>query len=75
MATITNATRAWQSVTLATDEIWQVRDGSVQIDTDANEATRLGILMGLNDSIALPSGTVFYRLGGGSSAIVARVAV
>lgn len=75
MAQITNATRAWQSVTLATSEIWQVRDGEVYVDTDANEATRLGIIMNFKDSIALPPGTVFYRLGEGTSAIIARVAV
>lgn len=75
MAMITNATRDWQSVTLATNEIWQVRDGEIEVDTDPVEAQRLGILMSLKDSISLPAGTVYYRLAQGVRAVVSRMAV
>lgn len=75
MANITNATRDWQSVTLATAELWQVRDGEIEIDTDVNAAARIGLLLKVNDSIELPATTVYYRLGAGFSAIIARMAI
>ena len=76
MASITNATGSWQSVTLSADEVWQVHVGSVFLDTDATEGTRLGLRLFANDSVQLSSGlTVYYRLASGTSAIVARVPV
>jgi hypothetical protein len=76
MAVITNATGAWASVTLSSNEVWQVRSGNVEVDTEATEADRMGILLTLNDSIQLTSGaTVYYRLAQGSAAVIARVAV
>lgn len=74
---ITNATAAWQSVTTASEEIWQVHNGAVLIDTDATEADRAGILLTpFKDTIQFADATtVYYRLASGSSAVIARVAV
>lgn len=72
---ITNASATWQSVTTAADEIWQVRDGGILVDTDATEGDRLGILVGQGESIPFYSGrTVYYKLAHGTSALIARVA-
>lgn len=73
---ITDATGSWASVTLAADEVWQVHQGAVLVDTDATEANRLGIRLFKDDSIQFSNGTtVYYRLAAGTSAIIARVAV
>ena len=74
MANITNATTAWQNVTIAADEIWQVRDGTVDIETDA--ANQLGLLLRAGDAVRISAGkTVYYRLTQGGTALIARVAV
>jgi hypothetical protein len=73
---ITDATGAWDSVVLAADEVWQVHEGAVFVDTEATEADRLGIRLFQDDSIQFSNGTtVYYRLAAGTSAIIARVAV
>jgi hypothetical protein len=73
---IIDATAAWDSVTLSADEIWQVHDGVVLVDTDATEADRAGIRLFQDDSIQFTDGTtVYYRLASGTSAIIARVAI
>ena len=74
MANITNATAAWQSVTIAADEIWQCREGAVDLDTDA--ANQLGLRLRQDDAVRLSAGkTVYYRLSSGRRAVIARVAV
>ena len=56
------ATKVWQSVTLARDEIWEGRGARVQIDTEAVEANRGGISLYSGQSVQLKSGlTVYYR--------------
>ena len=76
MAKITNATGSWQSVTLAADEIWQVREGSVEIDTDATQAARGGLLLQHLQSVNISSGkTVYYKLASGTSAVISRNAL
>jgi len=78
MAKVTDASNtAWSAGTvLAADEVWQVHDGSVLLDTDPVEANRLGIRLNPGDSLRIASGkTVYYRLAYGTSAIIARVAV
>ena len=79
---ITNAHKeTWNSVTTTRDEVWQMHDGMVVVDTDATEGDRLGIILEApsprRDSITFGAGvTVYYKLYGGvSSALIARVAV
>lgn len=74
MAKISNATAAWQSVTLTNEEVWYVHSGSVALDTEAVEADRLGVICGPMDWMIFSAGkTVYYRLANGSSALIARV--
>lgn len=74
MANISNVTASWQSVTITADEIWQVRDGAVCVDTDA--ANQLGLLLRSGEAVRISAGkTVYYKLNQGSSALIARVAV
>lgn len=73
---ITNATGTWQSVTTAADEIWQVREGSVEIDVDATEGDRGGLLLQHLQSVTVTSGkTVYYKLASGTSAVISRNAL
>ena len=88
---ITNANSTWQSVTTTRDEVWQIHDGSVRVDTDSNSSERLGLILRAvspeeppplfspvheNDSVAFGAGvTVYYTLHGSNSAVIARVAV
>jgi hypothetical protein len=75
---ITDAAPAWNAsgVTLSSDEVWQVHDGHVVIDTDSTEANRLGIRLNPGDSLRISSGlTVYYRTASGTTALIARVAV
>jgi hypothetical protein len=73
---ITNASAAWSAGTvLADNETWQVHDGAVLLDTDANEAERLGIRLLGGDSMDFSAGrTVYYQLASGTTALIARVA-
>lgn len=76
MAKITNVTNAWQSVTLSANEIWQVHEGAVLLDTDASEPDRLGLLVERGEGVLISSGlTVYYKLANRTSALIARVAV
>lgn len=74
MALITNATTTWSApVTLATDEIWQARAGSVYITTTASPAVDDGIALALRDGLKLPAGAeVRYRKDGTTLAVIAR---
>lgn len=75
---ITDAAATWNAsgVTLSADEVWQVHQGWVLIDTDATVANRLGIRLAENESLRIASGkTVYYKLASGTSALIARVAV
>ena len=76
MARIVDADNTWRSVTLTADEVWQVREGSVLLSTDATEAQREGFLLAHLEAMRFSNGrTVFYRLASGTSARIARDAV
>lgn len=72
---VTNATASWSAgTTLTADEVWQVIDGTVFLETDATN--RSGHRLARNQSLRVASGkTVYYRLASGTSAIIHRVAV
>lgn len=64
-------TTAWQSRTLAANELWQCWDGVLQVDTESVEANRLGVRLFGGDSqncaVTFASGaTVYYRTVHGS---------
>lgn len=77
MALITNATTIWSDpVTLATDEIWQARDGSVFVTTTTIPAPNDGIALSLRDGLRLSAGTVLrYRKEGTTAALIVREAL
>lgn len=77
MALITNATTIWSDpVTLASDEIWQARDGSVFLTTTTAPATDDGIALSLREGIRLPAGTQLrYRKEGPAEALIVREAI
>lgn len=55
--------KTWGSVTLASDELWQVSSpvgGTVIVDTEAVEADRVGIILENKSTIQFSSGTVVY---------------
>lgn len=72
---ITDAAATWSAGSLlSADEVWQVMDGQVFLDTDATN--RSGIRLSPGDSLRVASGkTVYYRLASGTTAIIHRVAI
>lgn len=77
MALISNAGSAWSSpVTLATDEIWQTRFGSVFVTTnDAPEADD-GLALQQGQAIQLRAGLqIRYRKEGTTDALIVREAI
>jgi hypothetical protein len=77
MALVTNATTGWSSpVTLATDEVWQTRKGSIFVTTTATPAAEDGIALHENHAIRLSAGlSVSYRKAGATEALIVREAV
>ena len=77
MALITNATTSWSSpVTLASDEIWQTRKGSVFLTTGSSPAADDGLGLHENHAVRLPAGAaVRYRKEGTTEAVIVREAV
>jgi hypothetical protein len=77
MALITDATTAWSAiVTLASDEIWQARAGSVFLTTTTSPAAEDGIALALREGIRLPAGAqVRYRKEGSTEAVIVREAL
>ena len=77
MATISDATTTWSGVvTLATDEIWQTRKGTVYVTTTATPGPDDGILIRENHATRLPAGAhVRYRKEGVTEALVVRESV
>ena len=77
MALISDAATTWSAaVTLATDEIWQTRKGTVYLTTTATPAADDGILVQENHAVRLPAGaTVRYRKVDITEALVVREAV
>jgi hypothetical protein len=72
VANITNASAEWQSVTLSVDEIWQCREGAVDLDTEAGN--QLGLRLRQDDAVRFSAGkTVYYRLSAGRRAVISRI--
>ncbi|MFT6225536.1 MAG: hypothetical protein ACJA1F_003401 [Paracoccaceae bacterium] len=74
MALITNATTVWSDpVTLAEDEIWQARQGSVFLTTTDGPVATDGIALALRDGLRLTAGTELrYRKEGSTAAVIVR---
>ena len=77
MALISDATTNWSSpVVLATDEIWQAREGSVFVTTTGTPAANDGIALHENHAVQLPAGaSVSYRKEGTTNALIVREAI
>lgn len=74
MALITDAATGWSSpVTLATDEIWQTRKGSVFVTTTATPAADDGLALHEFHAVQLSAGSVVsYRKEGDGEALIVR---
>lgn len=77
MALVTNATTAWSApITLASDEIWQTRKGSVFVTTTATPAAEDGLALHELNAVQLPAGAaVRYRKEGSTEALIVREAI
>ena len=77
MALISDAAPTWSApITLATDELWQARRGSVFVTTTASPAADDGLALHENHAVRLPAGaTVSYRKEGITDALIVREAV
>ena len=77
MALITDATTAWSSPrTLATDEIWQTRRGSVFVTTTPAPDAEDGLALWETHAVRLPAGSeVRYRKEGTTEAVIVSEAV
>ena len=74
MALITDAASTWSSpVTLASDEVWQTRSGSVFVTTTANPVTNDGLALHENHAVRFSAGSVVrYRKEGLPGATIVR---
>lgn len=74
MALITDAATAWSApITLASDEIWQTRKGSVFVTTTAAPDSEDGIALQEGNAVQFPAGvTVRYRKEGPTETLIAR---
>lgn len=77
MALITDATTAWSDpLTLATDEIWQAREGAVFVTTTATPDAEDGLELHETHAVRLPAGVVVrYRKVGNTAAVIVHEAV
>lgn len=77
MALITDAAPTWSApVTLASDEIWQTRKGSVFVTTTATPDAEDGIALQENNAVQFPAGaSVRYRKEGTTDALIVREAI
>lgn len=77
MALITDTATTWSApVTLATDEIWQTRKGSVFVTTTANPVADDGLSLHEIHAVRFPAGAaVSYRKEGETEALIVREAV
>ena len=77
MALLSDAATGWSSpVTLMTDEIWQVRKGSVFVTTTSTPDADDGLALHEFHAVQLPAGSVVrYRKEGSGAALIAREAV
>lgn len=77
MALIQDATTAWSSpITLAADEVWQTREGSVFVTSTTVPDANDGIQLQENHAIRFSAGlSVSYRKEGPTAALIVREAV
>lgn len=77
MSLITDAASTWSApVTLANDEVWQARKGSVFVTTTASPAAGDGLSLHENHAVRFSAGTaVSYRKEGNTEALIVREAV
>ena len=77
MALITDAATTWSSpVTLAADEIWQTRKGSVFVTTTDSPAVNDGVALHEMHAVQFPAGvSVSYRKEGTTEALIVREAL
>lgn len=77
MALITDATTGWSTpVTLAADEIWQTRKGSVFVTTTASPAANDGLALHEFHAVQFVAGSsVSYRKEGATEALIVREAL
>lgn len=77
MALITDAATDWSApVTLASDEIWQTRRGSVFVTTTDTPDAADGLALHEFHAVQLPSGAVVrYRKEGPGAALIVREAI
>lgn len=77
MALITDAATGWSSsITLATDEIWQCRKGSVFVTTTATPTADDGIALHEMHAVQFPAGVVVsYRKESTTEALIVREAL
>jgi hypothetical protein len=74
MTLIKDASLQWSDpVTVAQDEIWQVRSGSVLLTTTASPDPDDGLSLVLRDGIRVAAGSqIQYRREGDGFAVIAR---
>ena len=74
MALIRDVKTEWSApLTLAQDEIWQARSGSIFISTTAEPESDDGLAMVLRDGVRLGAGvSVRYRKEGEAVGLIAR---
>lgn len=77
MALITDAAQSWSvAISLATDEIWQTRKGSVFVTTGASPSPDDGIALHEGRAVQFPAGSaVRYRKEGNTEALIVRETV
>ena len=77
MALITDAASGWSSpVTLASDEIWQTRKGSIYLSTTVSPAPNDGIVLNEGNAVQFAAGSaVRYRKAGPGEALIVREVV
>ena len=77
MSLISDASTIWSApLTLATDEIWQTRQGSVFVTTTASPALDDGLALHEFHAVKLSAGSeVRYRKEGSADALIVREAI
>ena len=77
MALVTDAATGWSApVTLAADEIWQTRKGSIFVTTTASPDAEDGIALHENHAVQFTAGSeVRYRKVGATEALIVREAL
>ncbi len=77
MSLITDATTGWSApITLASDEIWQTRKGSIFVSTTTTPDAEDGLALHEFHAVQFPAGSqVRYRKEGSGEALIVREAI